>query len=194
MEELWAFNEEIVVRSIFNSHIPIISAVGHETDFTISDFVADLRAETPTAAAERAVPDTFLLREKLETYKLELKRNLNMILEDRKKQLKLLDPEAFGRDIQSHIIMNQMKLDTVAQSMKELLVMKINEYRHRLDILKTGLEACNPETILEKGYSVVTDTDGRIIKDAETLRKGDIITIKACRGSAQAAITDVRKD
>ena len=194
MEELWAFNEEIVVRSIFNSHIPIISAVGHETDFTISDFVADLRAETPTAAAERAVPDTFLLREKLETYKLELKRNLNMILEDRKKQLKLLDPEAFGRDIQSHIIMDQMKLDTVAQSMKELLVMKINEYRHRLDILKTGLEACNPETILEKGYSVVTDTDGRIIKDAETLRKGDIITIKACRGSAQAAITDVRKD
>lgn len=194
MEELWAFNEEIVVRSIFNSHIPIISAVGHETDFTISDFVADLRAETPTAAAERAVPDTFLLREKLETYKLELKRNLNMILEDRKKQLKLLDPEAFGRDIQSHIIMDQMKLDTVAQSMKELLVMKINEYRHRLDILKTGLESCNPETILEKGYSVVTDTDGRIIKDAETLRKGDIITIKACRGSAQAAITDVRKD
>lgn len=194
MEELWAFNEEIVVRSIFNSHIPIISAVGHETDFTISDFVADLRAETPTAAAERAVPDTFLLREKLETYKLELKRNLNMILEDRKKQLKLLDPEAFGRDIQSHIIMDQIKLDTVAQSMKELLVMKINEYRHRLDILKTGLESCNPETILEKGYSVVTDTDGRIIKDAETLRKGDIITIKACRGSAQAAITDVRKD
>ena len=194
MEELWAFNEEIVVRSIFNSHIPIISAVGHETDFTISDFVADLRAETPTAAAERAVPDTFLLREKLETYKLELKRNLNMILEDRKKQLKLLDPEAFGRDIQSHIIMDQMKLDTVAQSMKELLVMKINEYRHRLDILKTGLESCNPETILKKGYSVVTDTDGRIIKDAETLRKGDIITIKACRGSAQAAITDVRKD
>ena len=194
MEELWAFNEEIVARSIYNSHIPIISAVGHETDFTISDFVADLRAETPTAAAERAVPDTFLIKEHLESLEQEMKRNLNMILEDRKKRLLLLDPELFGRDIQSRIIMDQMKLDTNIQRMKEFLSVKINDYRHILDVLHTSIESCNPENILKKGFSVVTDANGRIIRDTGLLCENDFVTIKAFKGKAQARITSIGKD
>ena len=170
MEELWAFNEEIVARSIYESEIPVISAVGHETDFTIADFVADLRAETPTAAAERAVPDTFLIRETLETINKEMKRNLKMIVEDRRKRLELLDPEAFGRDIRSRIIMDHMRLDNTAQKMGEQLRTKIRDYRHRLDIIRESLEACNPDNILEKGYSVVTDEAGVIVKDAGALR------------------------
>ena len=81
MEELWAFNEEIVARSIYESKIPVISAVGHETDFTIADFVADLRAETPTAAADAAVPDTKALQDTLTAYRDDLKRSLEHLLE-----------------------------------------------------------------------------------------------------------------
>ena len=194
MEELWAFNEEIVARSIYESEIPVISAVGHETDFTIADFVADLRAETPTAAAERAVPDTFLLRETLETINKEMKRNLKMIVEDRRKRLELLDPEAFGRDIRSRIIMDQMRLDNTAQKMGEQLRTRIRDYRHRLDIIRESLEACNPDNILEKGYSVVTDEAGAIVKDAEVLRENELVSIRAFTGTAQARITSTRRD
>ena len=194
MEELWAFNEEIVARSIYESEIPVISAVGHETDFTIADFVADLRAETPTAAAERAVPDTFLIRETLETINKEMKRNLKMIVEDRRKRLELLDPEAFGRDIRSRIIMDQMRLDNTAQKMGEQLRTRIRDYRHRLDIIRESLEACNPDNILEKGYSVVTDEAGAIVKDAEVLRENELVSIRAFTGTAQARITSTRRD
>ena len=194
MEELWAFNEEIVARSIYESEIPVISAVGHETDFTIADFVADLRAETPTAAAERAVPDTFLIRETLETINKEMKRNLKMIVEDRKKRLELLDPEAFGRDIRSRIIMDHMRLDNTAQKMGEQLRTKIRDYRHRLDIIRESLEACNPDNILEKGYSVVTDEAGVIVKDAGALRENELVSIRAFTGTAQARITSTRRD
>lgn len=85
MEELWAFNEEIVARSIYESKIPVISAVGHETDFTIADFVADLRAETPTAAADLAVPDTGLIHEDLEFYRKEMMRSLELLVEKKKR-------------------------------------------------------------------------------------------------------------
>ena len=194
MEELWAFNEEIVARSIYESEIPVISAVGHETDFTIADFVADLRAETPTAAAERAVPDTFLIRETLETINKEMKRNLKMIVEDRRKRLELLDPEAFGRDIRSRIIMDHMRLDNTAQKMGEQLRTKIRDYRHRLDIIRESLEACNPDNILEKGYSVVTDEAGVIVKDAGALRENELVSIRSFTGTAQARITSTRRD
>ena len=194
MEELWAFNEEIVARSIYESEIPVISAVGHETDFTIADFVADLRAETPTAAAERAVPDTFLIRETLETINKEMKRNLKMIVEYRRKRLELLDPEAFGRDIRSRIIMDHMRLDNTAQKMGEQLRTKIRDYRHRLDIIRESLEACNPDNILEKGYSVVTDEAGVIVKDAGALRENELVSIRAFTGTAQARITITRRD
>ena len=194
MEELWAFNEEIVARSIYESEIPVISAVGHETDFTIADFVADLRAETPTAAAERAVPDTFLIRETLETINKEMKRNLKMIVEDRRKRLELLDPEAFGRDIRSRIIMDHMRLDNTAQKMGEQLRTKIRDYRHRLDIIRESLEACNPDNILEKGYSVVTDEAGVIVKDSGALIENELVSIRAFTVTAQARITITRRD
>ena len=103
MEELWAFNEEIVARSIYASHIPVISAVGHEIDFTISDFVADMRAETPTAAAERAAPDTGGIRGQLETMEQEMKNRLTAIAREKRRLLEALDPEVFGRNLKSRI-------------------------------------------------------------------------------------------
>lgn len=194
MEELWAFNEEIVARSIFNSVIPVISAVGHETDFTIADFVADLRAETPTAAAERAVPDTGILRENIEYLKDELTRNIKVIAESKKTRLELLNPETFGRDIQSRVIMDQMKIENLIDGMKDNLQSMISDFTHRIKLAAEVLEAGNPDNILARGYSVVYDQDGKVVRDMSTLQTGDIISVKASRGTADAEIKSIREE
>lgn len=194
MEELWAFNEEIVARSIFNSVIPVISAVGHETDFTIADFVADLRAETPTAAAERAVPDTVILRENIEYLKDELTRNIKVIAESKKTRLELLNPETFGRDIQSRVIMDQMKIENLIYGMKDNLQSMIADFTHRIKLAAEVLEAGNPDNILARGYSVVYNQDGKLVRDMSTLQTGDIISVKASRGTADAEIKSIREE
>jgi len=194
MEELWAFNEEVVARSIFNSVIPIISAVGHETDFTIADFVADLRAETPTAAAERAVPDTGIIRENIEFIKNELERNIKIIAENKRKHLEILNPESFGRDIKSRVIMDQMKIDNLMDSLKENLQTMISDFTHRIKLAGEILEAGNPDNILTRGYAVVYDKNGKIIRDVSTLNTGELISVKAAKGMINAEIKSVREE
>ena len=195
MEELWAFNEEIVAESIYRSKIPVISAVGHETDFTIADFVADARAETPTAAADMAVPDTDILRENIIFYKNELKRDLSRFAEFKRKQLEALNPENLERDIQSRIVVEQMKADSLSKSMEDTIKLQLSSCENRLSLIKESLEAINPTAILAKGYSVVTDSGGNIIKDiCNNLKIGDKINIKAASGKAEACITDLRKE
>lgn len=193
-EELWAFNEEIVARSIFASEIPVISAVGHETDFTIADFVADMRAETPTAAAENAVPDIEALKEYAESLKTESKRNLRIILEDRKKRLQLLDPTVFARDIRSRIAMDHLRIDNMMDDMTERINKSLTDKRHRLMILKETLDGADPKAILKRGYSVVTDESGSIIKDASDLKKDSVINIEAAVGQAKARVISSGKD
>lgn len=195
MEELWAFNEEIVAESIYRSKIPVISAVGHETDFTIADFVADARAETPTAAADMAAPDTDILRENIIFYKNELKRDLSRFAEFKRKQLEALNPENLGRDIQSRIVVEQMKADSLLKSMEDTIKLQLSSCENRLSLIKESIEAINPTAILSKGYSVVTDSRGNIIKDiCNNLKIGDTINIKAALGKAEACITDLRKE
>ncbi len=193
-EELWAFNDEDVARSIYASKIPVISAVGHETDFTIADFVADLRAETPTAAAERAVPDTRELREYIDSLYLESRRNLRMILEDRKKHLQLLDPKAFGRDLQSRVAMDHMRTDNIMEDMTDTIRSMIRDKKYRLMLLKETLDGADPKAILKKGYSVITDEDGAIVRDASTLKQDQLINIEAAIGHAQARVVSSGKD
>lgn len=193
MEELWAFNEEIVARSIFNSVIPIISAVGHETDFTIADFVADLRAETPTAAAESAVPDTGIIRDNIELLKDELKRNIRIIAENKRKHMELLNPESFGRDIKSRIVMDQMKVDNLMDSIKDSIQSMISDFNHRVILAGEVLEAGNPDNILTRGYAVVYDKNGKIIRDVSALNTGELISVKAAKGTIDAEIKSVRE-
>lgn len=193
-EELWAFNEEIVARSIFASEIPVISAVGHETDFTIADFVADLRAETPTAAADKAVPDIDMLREYIRSLAVESKRNIRMIAEDRRKHLRLLDPDNFSRDIRSRITMEQMRIDSIMESMTERIHAILTDRKTRISTLREIIEAADPKAILKRGYSVVTDEEGNIIRDVSRLEKDQLINIEAAVGYARARITDPGKE
>lgn len=193
-EELWAFNDENVARSIYASKIPVISAVGHETDFTIADFVADLRAETPTAAAERAVPDTRELREYIDSIYSENRRNLRMLLEDRKKHLQLLDPKAFGRDLQSRVAMDHMRIENIMDDMTDNIQSMIRDKKYRLMLLKETLDGADPKAILKKGYSVITDENGVIVRDASVLEEDQLINIEAAVGHAKARVVSSGKD
>ena len=191
MEELWAFHEEVVARSIFASVIPVISAVGHETDFTISDFTADFRAATPTAAAEMAVPDTHELREYLDSVKDSLSETLLQAVEIRRNRLAALDPNAFAKGISTRIAYEQMNADRIIESMGESLTARISSGRERVELLKALIDASDPKSILSRGYSVVTDEKGHVVSRAEELKVGQNVNIETGSGSARAEITSV---
>ena len=169
-EDLWAFNEEVVARSIYNSGIPVISAVGHEIDFTISDFVADKRAETPTAAAQMAVPDTEELRKKL----YDSKENL---------YLQLVNKERLSR----------LKLNNVFTEIRNSFSEILIEKKHKIEQLRLMLEKSNPEKILEEGYAVLTDDSGKTIRTVHSLEKEKIYRIMLRDGIADCNIIKVRE-
>ena len=193
-EELWAFNEEVVARSISRSEIPVISAVGHEIDFTISDFVADLRAETPTAAAEIAVPDTFRLKEYLDEIRGSMTELMLRHTELASRRLQALDPAAFASGIRTRIEYEQMYLDRLIDGMQERVRSITADRRNRIEMLRQVIEAANPNDILKRGYSIVTDEGGRVLRSSEGLQEGQNVTIRMSEGSADAALTAVRKE
>lgn len=188
MEELWAFNEEIVARSIYASHIPVISAVGHEIDFTISDFVADMRAETPTAAAERAAPDTGGIRGQLETMEQEMKNRLTSIAREKRRLLEALDPEVFGRNLKSRIAFDRLNADNIMSDAESRMRSTLTTLRHRTQLAGEAVESSSPKAIMDRGYSIVTDEDGKVVKNADALADRQLINIEAAKGRATARV------
>lgn len=188
MEELWAFNEEIVARSIYASHIPVISAVGHEIDFTISDFVADMRAETPTAAAERAAPDTGGIRGQLETMEQEMKNRLTAITREKRRLLEALDPEVFGRNLKSRIAFDRLNADNIMSDAESRMRSTLTTLRHRTQLAGEAVESSSPRAIMDRGYSIVTDEDGKVVKNADALADRQLINIEAAKGRATARV------
>ena len=193
IEDLWAFNEETVARAIFACKTPVISAVGHETDFTIADFVADLRAETPTAAADLAVPDTGLIHEDLEFYRKEMMRSLELLVEKKKRRMALCSMENFERDIRGRIAMEQMRIDHMAEQMKQQLLAKEETCRSRLELLRETVEAADPNRILQKGYTILRDEEGNVILDVAALRKDQDVSLEGAGGFAEAKVVSARK-
>lgn len=167
-DDLWAFNEEIVARSIYRCRIPVISAVGHEIDFTIADFVADRRAETPTAAAQMAVPDTKELADKLE----EMKDFLYVQLSNK-------------------LMYHRLYVDNLATGMKQQLERKIQENQHRMDSLKLILEENNPLKILESGYAVVSNPDGSIVRSVRELSADSRYLMQLKDGFARILVEEI---
>lgn len=194
MEDLAAFNDENVARSIYASHIPVISAVGHETDFTIADFVADLRAETPTAAANMAVPNTGELREYVKNLRYEAERELKIIIADRKKSLELMAPQSCLRDLKSRIAMEQLNADDIINNMGNLIKNITASLKSKIEIMAETVESSGPMAVMERGYCMVTDEAGSIVKDMLALKKNQTIKIKAAHGSAEAVVTDIGKE
>ncbi|NLN07360.1 MAG: exodeoxyribonuclease VII large subunit [Firmicutes bacterium] len=188
IEELWAFNEEVVARAIYRSYIPVISAVGHETDFTIADFVADVRAATPTAAAELAVPD---MRE-LEKYFLQAARRLvfklKSLLEQEKRYLqRLASARVLTRPLERVEAAGQV-LDNLFTRLEAQATILLQNKTARLELLAAKLAALNPAAVLERGFAICYDQSGNVVANSTNLATGDRVLLRFRRGSADAAI------
>ncbi len=192
IEDLWAFNEEATVRAIFASSIPVISAVGHETDFTLSDAVADLRAPTPSAAAELAVPDAGEITVSLQKYRQRLKSLLVAKAEDRETRLRLIServsPESFNRKIENLMQITDRTFDFLVKSYNTKCDKKLNELTENA----AKLSALSPLKVFERGYSISYKGD-RAIKSVNELTENDNITLVLRDGSAQAQVIKIDK-
>ena len=193
-EELWAFNEEIVARSIYNSDIPVISAVGHETDFTIADFAADRRAETPTAAAVMAVPDTAqLMTCCIDTANI-LDAGIDGYIRMKQIYLDSMDSASLSLWTENILQLYSAKLDSLYTEMINCADTVINDNMNHIGKLGETLENLNPHRIMAMGYFAVSDKNGRLLSSANELNIEDSITITAADGSAEARIISVRRN
>ena len=187
LEDLWPFNEEIVAHSIYNSKIPIISAVGHETDFTIADFVADLRAPTPSAAAELAVPDIFEIKQKIEVCQNRLKNALLKKVEIMKLRYEKCMTSSMFKEPTRKINENYIKLDMYINNLLNLIKTKQEQEKSRYVELVAKLDALSPLKTLTRRYSI-TLKNGKIIKSIKELEQGDSVDIRLLDGKKQAQI------
>lgn len=187
LEDLWPFNEEIVARAIFNSELPIISAVGHETDFTIADFVADLRAPTPSAAAELAVQDIDMVKDTLENYnkryKLALKKKVELM---RLRYEKCMQSRVFKEPLQK-INEKYIQIDMIVKRMQLKVTENLNRSKNQAATVISKLDTLSPLKTLIRGYSI-TQINGKIVKSAKELKKDDEVNIRFTDGEKTAKI------
>ena len=187
LEDLWPFNEEIVAKSIYNSEIPIISAVGHETDFTIADFVADLRAPTPSAAAELAVSDIYELQRKIDTYQDRLRNGLIKKVELMKLRYeKIMASRAFKEPLR-RVNDEYQKIDIIVKNLDTLMKTKQEKEKAKYIELISKLDALSPLKTLYRGYSI-TEKNGKSVKSVKELKKGDKILIKLSDGEKNTIV------
>lgn len=187
IEDLWPFNEEITARAIYNSKIPIVSAVGHETDFTIADFVADLRAPTPSAAAELAVPDIEEIKKKLETYNQRYKISLKKKIEFMKlRYQKCMSSKAFT-DPMAKIKEQYINLDIIIKNLENLITNKVKDSKTKSIELISKLDTLSPLKTLTRGYSIV-QKNGKTIKSVKKLKTNDILGIRFTDGEVKTKV------
>ena len=187
IEDLWPFNEEITARAIYNSKIPIISAVGHETDFTIADFVADLRAPTPSAGAELAVPDIEELKIKLETYNNRYKNSLKKKIEYMKLRYEKCMASKVFKEPTSKIKDLYVQLDNNIKDLEKNITNKVKDSKTKFIEAISKLDALSPLKTLTRGYIIATK-DEKTIKKAAELNKDDIISLRFVDGEKQTKI------
>ena len=187
LEDLWPFNEEIVARSIYDSKIPVISAVGHETDFSISDFVADLRAPTPSAAAELAVPDIYELNKKIINYQDRLRMALLKKVELMKLSFEKVMSSVVFREPLRKVNDNYLSLDNLLKRLEAGIKIKSEKEKNKYIELVAKLDTLSPLKTLSRGYSI-TEKEGKIIKSKDELIKGDKIDLRFIDGRKSAII------
>lgn len=187
IEDLWPFNEEITARAIYNSKIPIISAVGHETDFTIADFVADLRAPTPSAAAELAVPDIEEIKRKLETYNQRYKTSLKKKIEFMKLRYQKCMSSKVFTDPTAKIKEQYINLDITIKSLENLITNKVKDSKTKSIELISKLDTLSPLKTLTRGYSIA-QKDGKTIKSVKELKTNDTLGIRFTDGEVKTKV------
>ena len=191
IEDLWAFNEEIVARAIFECNTPVISAVGHETDWTIADFVSDRRAPTPSAAAELAVFDYRQMTDQLSNIKKRMDSNLSGKIEFYRERLSHIKTRVSYLSPANRLNENRKRLADLEERLLLLMQQQIKDKRQKLIMLSTRLDADSPVKKLSQGYAYVSKEDGRNIHSAADIMCGDNIDIYLIDGRAKAVISEV---
>jgi exodeoxyribonuclease VII large subunit len=190
IEDLWQFNEEIVARAIAECSIPTISGVGHETDFTICDFVADMRAATPTAAAELATPSREIILNALNQLKQQLSRNMQYHINQRAQALDYMSRRLISPTQQ--IEQQKSQLAQIAIRLNTLMNQQLNNNKQNLVRLGQNLTHLNPEAVLTRGYAFVQNKLGEIINTSQQIHQGDEVTITFGVGSADATVNKIK--
>ena len=188
IEDLWPFNEEITARAIYDSEIPIISAVGHETDFTIADFVADLRAPTPSAAAELAQVDVREVKYKIDAYQKRMKNSLIKNLDLMKMRYKkAITSRVFTKPLQ-RVQEEYLKIDISVKALQNAIGLKLKDTKSNLAKNISKLDALSPLKTLSRGYCI-SEKEGNVIRSVKDLNKGDNIDLKFMDGVKKAIIS-----
>ena len=190
IEDLWTFNEEPVARAIFNCRTPVISAVGHETDVTIADYVADLRAPTPSAAAELAVFDYRQFEEQLLAYNAALRRAMGRQVERRRFQADQYRLRLQLHDPMSTLRQQRQRLADLQDQMEEAMKRKLTMAKHRLALAGGRLHGLSPLEKISRGFGFLTDENSRRIEHAADVNPGDLITIRITDGRLKARVTE----
>ncbi len=194
IEDLWAFNEECVARAIFACQTPVISAVGHEVDVTISDYVADLRAPTPSAAAELAVFDYQSYRYTLEEKQRMLVQKMLGKIELSRGKLKQAEIQLRYVGPKNKVFMQRQRLFDLEGQLERLMERKVVVARHQIEVLAERLDGGSPLKKLGKGYAYVTDKNGQALKKTEQVSKGDAILVQVVDGKFLALVQEVLKE
>lgn len=190
LEDLLPFSEECVVRAIANSDIPVVSAVGHEIDWALSDFAADLRASTPSAAAELTVPEKRSVTESIQIAVTDLKTEIDKRIKNMKLLLKTFTPESMELQFRNIELPVLNRFDTVQKQLEQNMQSYIEEKRRKIAQCTQILENCNPQTIFDRGYSMVCDAEtGRVIRNASDTAFGKKLLIRPSKGSIYAEVT-----
>ncbi len=216
MEDLWAFNEEIVARAIYRSKIPVISAVGHEPDVTIADYVADLRAATPSNGAELATPDKTELLDMIENQKVRMAQSMEKQIELRKQQLEVRKNARVLQSPMQYFEDRQVQLDHMTARMASAMSAQLSKaggelskrqerlpgamrlavstQRKRLENMSGRLDAMSPLKVLRRGYSITENSRGEVVRSVKELQPGDHITIRLHEGRVRARVENTEEE
>ena len=194
IEDLWAFNEEIVARAIFECRTPVISAVGHETDFTIADFVADLRAPTPSAAAELAVNDYRSVVESVSAYRQRMYRAMSTHLDFYRSRLANFSTKFDYLSPEYRLREQRQRLADTESSLQNAMEGKLKENRHRLSLYVERFTGLSPLRKLNQGFSYVADQEKRTLTSVKQVKNGDTIYISVTDGTIEAKVNSIKKE
>lgn len=193
IEDLWAFNEEPVARAIYNCNTPVISAVGHETDFTIADFVSDLRAPTPSAAAELAVNDYTVFISTFSEYKRKLNRELRQLISAKQSKVKEYKLRLYYASPAYQIKQKRQFIIEAEQKLQSFMNQRIKENRHKLELYITKLEGLSPLSKLSKGYALVVGEDNKPVRTVSRVKTEELLTVSLLDGDIRARIEAINE-
>lgn len=190
IEDLWAFNEECVAKAIFDCTIPIISAIGHETDTTIADYVADLRAPTPSAAAELAVMEYGQLEEMMYDYEVRLKRNLKQFIAEKRLLLRQYEVQMKYLQPYNRLREQRQRTITIEEKLRNLMQKKLEKVKYEYSMRLENMKALSPLEKLSKGFGYVTTRDGIAVKSVQQIKIGDTLKVELKDGTLYVKVSD----